>query len=105
MNARIKSIKIDKRRDVIIVDADGPNLQAGRRFFCGCCGKLMGINSTPLNFPFQDTMLFKSFGDTCTVTRNFFGLRHKTCGHIIAGCGSLTFISVTTYFRDRSKNK
>lgn len=63
---RIKSLKIDKRRDIILVEKILPDgtVLSGTRFYCGCCGQQMGTLTSELKFPFGDDVLIKAFGDS-----------------------------------------
>ena len=99
----MEKVTIDKMRDIIIIEkSKGDKVLVGSKFYCGCCGNVLGESKKQMKFPFslkefRDSLKNKSF-DTM-----MFGLRHKTCGHTMfsfkKGYG---FTSLETYLKSIS---
>jgi hypothetical protein len=77
----MEKITIDTMRDIIIVEkSNGNDVVLGSKFYCGCCGKVLGVSNKEMTFPFSG----KTFEDSLenkTFAIERLGLRHKTCGH------------------------
>jgi hypothetical protein len=79
----MEKITIDTMRDIIIVEKfNGNNVVLGSKFYCGCCGNVLGVSNKEMTFPFSG----KTFEDSLenkTFTIERLGLSHKTCRHIM----------------------
>lgn len=74
-------LTIDKMRDTIIVEkSNGNDVLKGSKFYCGCCGNLLGEAKVKMTFPFS-VETFKTSLENKTFDIMLFGLHHKTCGH------------------------
>ena len=106
---RVKKITIYIRKDVFIVEKINCDrtVPVETRFFCGCCGEIIGTNQIELTFPFHVKDLISSLGQTCTIQRDYYGVKHRTCGHTINNVmsGGFSFVNLETYFRDTKKSK
>jgi len=72
---------IDKMRDTIIVEkSNGNDVVKGSKFYCGCCGNVLGESKKKMTFPFS-VETFKTSLKNKTFDTMLFGLHHKTCGH------------------------
>jgi len=97
----MEKVIIDKMRDTIIVEkTNGNDVLKGSKFYCGCCGNVLGVAKKKMTFPFSvDT--FKTLLKNKTFDTMLFGLRHKTCGHTMfsfkKGYG---FIRLETYIEN-----
>ena len=94
----MEKVIIDKTRDTIIVEkSKGNHVVKGSKFFCGCCGNVLGESKKKMTFPFS-VETFKNSLKNKTFETMLFGLHHKTCGHTMfsfkKGYG---FIRLETY--------
>lgn len=72
---------VDKMRDTIVIEkTKGNKVYVGSKFYCGCCGGILGVSKKRLIFPFTVNE-FNAALKNKTFTSNLFGLHHKTCGH------------------------
>lgn len=97
----MERLEIDKRRDTIIIEKlEGSTISKGSKFYCGCCGDVLGESNKQINFPFS-VETFKNSLDNKSFTTNSFGLRHKTCGHTMFGFKKrYGFTSLETYIEN-----
>lgn len=77
----MENVKIDRMRDTIIVEkSNGNDVLRGSKFFCGCCGNILGEAKKKMTFPFSVETFNNSLKNK-TFDTMLFGLHHKTCGH------------------------
>lgn len=96
-----EKIAVDKMRDVIIVEkSSGNNIEKGSRFYCGCCGNVLGISKKKLTFPFSVNEFNEALKNK-TFDSMIFGLYHKTCRHTMFGFKkAYGFISLENYNKE-----
>ena len=74
-----KMIVIDKVRDIIIVEKSEANkVLKGSKFYCGCCGGVLGESRKHMLLPFT-ARVFTSLLKNKTFTATVIGLHHTTC--------------------------
>ncbi len=97
----MEKVTIDKMRDTIIVEkSNGNDILKGSKLFCGCCGNILGELSKKITFPFNSNDLNKVVKNK-TYEIRLFGLRHKTCGHIMFGFRKeYGFITLKNYIKE-----
>jgi len=101
----MEKLVIDKRRDYIIVEKyDGNKVIKGSKFFCGCCGNVLGESKKQLKFPFSVSDFNKSLKNK-TFNSTVLGLYHKTCGHTMFGFKKgYDFIPLSIYLENVIQN-
>jgi hypothetical protein len=94
----MEKVVIDKMQAVIIVEKSiGNDVLKGSKFYCGCCGNVLGEANEKLTFPFS-IETFKNSLDGKTFDTMLFGLHHKTCGHtMFAFKKGYDFVKLETY--------
>jgi len=100
----MEKLTIDKMRGTIIVEkTEGNKILKGSKFYCGCCGNILGESKKQMKFPFS-VETFKSSLKNKSFDTMLFGLHHKTCGHTMfsfrKGYG---FTSLETYLKSISQ--
>ena len=97
----MEKLLIDKMRDTIIVEKlNGNNVVIGSKFYCGCCGNVLGEAKKKMKFPFS-VETFKTSLKNKTFDTMLFGLHHKTCGHTMFGFKKgYSFTSLETYIEN-----
>jgi hypothetical protein len=76
----MEKIEIKKSLDIVIVEkSKGFDILKGSKFYCGCCGNVLGEAKKKITLPisaetFQNSLKNKTFDIT-------HGLHHRTCGH------------------------
>lgn len=100
----MENVTIDKMRDTIIVEmSNGNDILKGSKLFCGCCGNSLGELSKKLTFPFNSTTLNKAVKNK-TYDIMLFGLRHKTCGHLMFSFKKeYGFMTLDNYLKEVSR--
>jgi hypothetical protein len=97
----MEKVLIDKMRDTIIVEkSDGNDILKGSKFYCGCCGSVLGIAKKKITFPFSVETFITSLTNK-TFDTMLFGLHHKTCGHTMFSFQKgYRFIKLETYIEN-----
>ena len=97
----MEMLVIDKMRDIIIVEkSDGDKVLKGSKFYCGCCGNILGESKKQMKFPFS-VVVFRSSLKNKSFNTMLFGLHHKTCGHTMFSFKKeYGFISLKTYIKN-----
>ena len=99
------NIKIDKLRDYIIVeqyDNVKEKVMKGSKFYCGCCGNILGVAKINMKFPFS-VPYFKKNTKNKTFDCSVIGLYHKTCGHTMFSFKGYNFIGLGNYLKETNK--
>ena len=93
-----EGIKIDKMRDLIIIEkSNGNTVLKGSKFYCGCCGNILGEAKKEISFPcsvldFNEKLKNKTF------VSHKYGLLHKTCKNVLFYLKTgYKFIGMETY--------
>ena len=99
------NISIDRHRDVIVVEKVTANtIDKGTRFYCGCCGGVLGKSKKKMCFPFSVDFFNASLKDK-SFTINRLGLRHDKCGHtMFTFKDGYSFISLSAYAKQVPQN-
>ncbi len=100
MNAQIK-IKIDKRRDYIIIEkSNGNDILKGSLLFCGCCGESIGESTKTIVAPFRSDQVVKALKDKTISYAVMGGIVHETCKHTMFSFSkNWDFITLKNYLR------
>ena len=106
----ITKIKIDQKRDFIIIEKEkGGVILADSMLYCGCCGNSLAQARIDIKLPVNKET-FKAGLKTETITflpAIIGGLHHETCKHamFIANKNGWAFISLLTYQSEIKKIK
>lgn len=88
-------------RDTIIVEKlKGNDVVIGSKFYCGCCGNILGESKNKITFPFS-VETFKNSLKNKTFDITPLGLYHKTCRHTMFSLAKgYEFINLETYIEN-----
>lgn len=94
----MKTIKIDKLRDIIIVEkSNGKKILKNSLLFCGCCGKSLATAKVNIELPIDYDNLERKVKNK-SFEFSMFGLKHKKCGHSMFGFRhKIRFIKLKDY--------
>lgn len=100
----IEKIHIDKIRDIIIIEKFKDNsIEKESKFYCGCCGDVLGISKKKLKFPFSVNEFYKALIEK-TFDLTVLGLYHRICGHTMFSFkNQYNFISLENYNKNKNK--
>lgn len=99
-------IKIDKLRDVLIIEkSEGNVFLKGAKVYCGCCGNTIGEMKKKLTMPFKAQDFLDALKDK-SVEWMRFGLRHKKCRHsMFPFQNHFDFITLDNYNKNVNRDK
>lgn len=100
----METIKIDKLRDLLIVEkSDGNIILKGSNIYCGCCGNPIGEMKKNMTMPFKSWDFLDALKNK-SVEWMKLGLTHKTCRHTMFPFSNhFTFIKLSDYNKSRAK--
>lgn len=107
----MKKIKIDNKRDLIIIERvlHGSTILPGTKFYCGCCGGLLCVNNKTLVFPLKSDQFDNSLDIKNYEKAIMGGIKHKECNHVMfMGKGNYGFMALDSYrkgIKDIKKNE
>lgn len=77
-------IKIDKRRDYIIIEkSNGNDILKGSLLFCGCCGESIGESTKTITAPFRSDQVAKALKNKTISNAVMGGIVHEKCKHVM----------------------